>query len=562
MRKPILKSTLALLTLGAVLTSCGPALHVKQTPLSNDISNMPEKKATLDKNQLKSWPEMGMLSDTVPGMSVRKAYEDIIKDNKGKTVIVAVLDAGVDINHEDLKDIIWTNKKEIPNNGIDDDNNGYVDDVHGWNFLGDQVHANLEYTRFVKKLKPKYEGKTADEISPENKDEYELYKSAKKEYEKELTEAEQNQMQYAQIKEQFQNAINSVKEAMGGLDFNQSELSNKNSNNTDFQQSKYIVLSIMKRAQIDDGNDLKKILNQIKDADNYYSSKMDYHLNLDFNGRKKVGDDVNDITDTNYGDNDVTGPTKDKEDIMHGTHVAGIIAAVRNNDIGMNGVANNVEIMPIRAVPDGDERDKDIALGIRYAVDNGAKIINMSFGKYFSPHPDWVVDAIKYAAKHDVLLVNAAGNEGLDLDTKRAYPNDQWPGHENEIADNVITVGALNYNYGEDLVAPFSNYGKTNVDVFAPGMQIWSTVPLDKYKFLQGTSMASPEVAGIAAMIRSYFPKLTAAQVKKVIMDSGLTTTKEVILGGEDSNKKPFNEASKSGKMVNLYNALIMASKM
>jgi subtilisin family serine protease len=247
--------------------------------------------------------------------------------------------------------------------------------------------------------------------------------------------------------------------------------------------------------------------------------------------------------------------------VKHGTHVSGIIAAQRNNGIGMDGVANNVKIMAVRAVPDGDEYDKDIALAIRYAVDNGAKVLNTSFGKYYSPHADWVYDAIKYAASKDVLIVNAAGNDGLDLDTVNVYPNDQFD-NGSEMADSFLTVGALNFKYGSEMVANFSNYGKTNVDVFAPGVKIWATTPLNTYEFLQGTSMAAPEVAGVAAMIRSYYPNLSAAQVKQILMDSGLSSNTKVVLGGDPSNTDSFSNISKSGKMVNMYNALIMADKM
>jgi subtilisin family serine protease len=256
----------------------------------------------------------------------------------------------------------------------------------------------------------------------------------------------------------------------------------------------------------------------------------------------------------------VSGPTKDKEDVKHGTHVAGIIAATRNNNIGINGVANNVKIMAIRAVPDGDEYDKDVALAIRYAVNNGAKVLNTSFGKGYSPKRDWVWDAIKYAASKDVLIVNAAGNEGLDLDTKMVYPNDQTPQNSTEIVDNVLTVGALNYEYGSGLVAGFSNFGKSNVDVFAPGTKIWSTTPNNTYEYLEGTSMAAPAVAGVAAIIRSYYPKLSATQVKNIIMNSGVSTKATVVVSENTLNKK-FTDLSVSGKMVNLYNALILAEK-
>jgi cell wall-associated protease len=303
-------------------------------------------------------------------------------------------------------------------------------------------------------------------------------------------------------------------------------------------------------------------ITQLNEAIDYFSGRLSTHFNMELDGRAKVGDDPNNINDTNYGNNDVTGPSTDKEDIKHGTHVAGIIAAERTNNIGINGVANTVEIMPIRAVPDGDEYDKDIALAIRYAVDNGASIINTSFGKYFSTHPEWVNEAITYAAKNDVLIVNAAGNEGLNLDEKMVYPNDQTPENPQEIANNVLTVGALSYTYGSNMIASFSNYGASNVDVFAPGTQIWSTTPNNEYEFMQGTSMAAPAVSGVAAMLRSYYPKLSAEQVKRIIMESGLSSNATVVIGGDPSNTKKFGQISTSGKMANLYNAFIMADKI
>jgi subtilisin family serine protease len=281
--------------------------------------------------------------------------------------------------------------------------------------------------------------------------------------------------------------------------------------------------------------------------------------NLTTDYRKVVGDNPNDITDTKYGNNNVMGP--DKNEILHGTHVAGIVAQVRNNNIGGDGVANNVQILTVRAVPDGDEYDKDIALGIRYAVDNGAKVINGSFGKSFSPHKQWVYDAIKYAEKKDVLIVHAAGNSAEDIDSYDNFPNDS-DDKITEFADNMITIGALNFEYGDKVVARFSNIGKVNVDVFAPGVKIYATTPNDTYKYLQGTSMASPNVAGVAALIRSYYPKLSASQVKHILMDSGVAISTDVVVGGKPADVRSFTALSQSGKIVNAYNALLMAEKM
>ena len=253
-------------------------------------------------------------------------------------------------------------------------------------------------------------------------------------------------------------------------------------------------------------------------------------------------------------------PRPSTKDQSHGTHVSGIIAAERNNGKGMNGVANNVQIMAIRSVPNGDEYDKDVALAIRYAADNGAKVINMSFGKSFSPHSDWVRDAIRYAAQKDVLIVHGSGNESENVDIYKKYPNDAI-GTGPEVADNFIAVGALNPKYGANIVANYSNFGKVTVDVFAPGTDIYSSTPENEYESQGGTSMAAPNVSGVAALIRSQYPSLTAPQVKKIIMDSGLPIKTKVVVG-KTGAVKSLSDISKSGRIVNAYNALIMASQM
>jgi subtilisin family serine protease len=304
------------------------------------------------------------------------------------------------------------------------------------------------------------------------------------------------------------------------------------------------------------GPDFNESLNGYKDQ---VYDMLNFNLNKDFDGRKVLGDNPESMDNKFYGNNTVYGP--DKEDALHGTHVAGIIAQSRNNALGGDGIADNVEIMAIRAVPNGDEYDKDIALSIRYAVDNGAKVINGSFGKSFSPHKQWVYDAIKYAEKKDVLIIHAAGNDAKDIDVESNFPNDS-DDKKTEFADNVVTVGALSYEYGEKIIAPFSNYGKMNVDVYAPGMEIYATTPNNTYKYEQGTSMASPNVAGVAALIRSYFPNLTAKQVKYILLNSGTTIDAKVAVGGDPKDMRPFSELSKSGKIVNAYNAFKMAEKM
>lgn len=555
MKIPVFKPFM-MLGLALAFAGCGSTSPVLvSTPIEN-IDEIPLRVTDLTDVQLQGWGGADLVNDTIPGMSVQKAYEKIIKNNKGQSIIVAVIDSGVDVEHEDLKSVIWINRKEIPGNGKDDDNNGFIDDIHGWNFLGDAVKEQMEYTRIIKRLKPKYEGKTTAPTQPE-RDELALYQRAKAEYDKEYKETLENANQYKQIKQQLVAAHAAVSAQLGKEDYTKAELSAMTATTDQMRQYKGMLQQIQNNVN----ENIPQALKELDEGIKYFSDRLDSHLNLELDGRAVVGDDPNNINDIKYGNNKVSGPTKDKEDVKHGTHVAGIIAAQRDNNIGIKGVANNAKIMVLRAVPDGDEYDKDVALSIRYAVDNGAKVINTSFGKYFSPNPEWVFDAIKYAAQNDVLIINAAGNEGVNLDSKMVYPNDQTSVNSQEIANNFLTVGALNYKYGSGLVANFSNYGKSNVDVFAPGTKIWSTTPNNEYEYLQGTSMAAPAVAGVAAMIRSYYPKLTAAQVKQIIMDSGLTTKASVLVGDEQSNKR-FAELSASGKMVNLYNALILADKV
>lgn len=537
-----------------LVASCGTkGLQFEAEPLR--LGELPEKNQPPTEEELKRWSHADLLTDTIPGMSVKRAYDEIIKDQEGEVVIVGVIDSGIDNEHEDLASVMWVNPKEVAGNGLDDDENGFIDDVNGWNFLGDIVEENLEYTRIVRDFENKY----GDNPAQTGNEEKELYEAAKAEYETERKSTQTNYNRYLMLQTNLQKSEVGLKEAMKVDQLTIETVSAFESDSIDLMNQKNFVLNIMTNA----GENLEDVYSQLDDAKDYFQGRLDSHFNLKLNARaEKLGDDENDFNVTVYGNNQVSGPDPKKEDAKHGTHVAGIIAAARNNDKGVDGVAKNVQIMSVRAVPDGDEYDKDIALAIRYAVDNGAKVINTSFGKYFSTHPEAVNDAIRYAAEKDVLIVNAAGNESLDLDENRVYPNDQHPDAPTEIADNFLNVGSITPQYGKAMISGFSNYGKKNVDIFAPGSQIYATTPLDTYEFLQGTSMASPAVAGVAALIRSYYPKLTAAQVKKVIMDSGLAFEGEVIVGGDPKNTKPFSELSVSGKIANLYNALILADEL
>ena len=419
------------------------------------------------------------------GMQTDKAYQ-LLKNKKPKAVIVAVIDSGVDIEHEDLKGKIWTNENEIPNNGIDDDKNGYIDDVHGWNFLGNKKGQNLdaarlEKTRILAKLMLKYDG--IDPSSIKNDAEYELYLKVKSEVDEGRAE--------------FEPYMEMLKQGL-------------------FEA------------------EIKK----------YIEDQMLYNLNVDFNDRALIGDNPDDFNDIHYGNPDVEGP-----DALHGTHVAGIIAAIRGNNLGGDGVADNVKIMSIRTVPNGDEFDKDIYLAVKYAVDNGASVINMSFGKAYSPHQEKVYEAFKYADSKGVLLVHAAGNDAKDIDIEPNYPTSMYS-FQDEKLDHFLTIGASTKDKGDALTASFSNFGKKGVDIFAPGFEIYNSVPQSEYQNLQGTSMAAPMVAGVAAMLKSYFPSLSMSEIKSIILSSGTTY------------KGNFQNLSATGKVVNVYNAVKSCQKL
>lgn len=536
MRRILSKLFLAVFT-AVLLVGCG-ATTLVLTPIEN-IDTTPIKISELTDTEKKNWGHLDLVSDTIPGMSVDKAYAEIIGNRKGQKVIVAVLDSGIDLKHEDLDDVLWTNKGEIPNNGKDDDQNGFIDDVHGYNFLGEAYNEQLESARIVRL-------KLGDAA---------MQAKAKADVDKGYGEAMQNKQQYEMILQAVKNADDAVKKELGKETYTKKELLGITPKDEAMQRN---ISVLMQMFSIKDT--IPEVIAELSDGIKHFSDQLNYNYNMTFDGRQVVGDKPYDLLDTNYGNGN---PMSRFQDESHGTHVAGIIAAERNNGKGANGVANNVEIMSVRAVPNGDEYDKDIALGIRYAVDNGAKIINGSFGKSYSPNAKWVYDALKYAADNDVLFVHAAGNDGADLDdpSNANFPNDQKDNGP-EFSDNVITVGALNPEYGSDLVASYSNYGKINVDVFAPGTDIYSSYPSNTYEFSPGTSMAAPAVAGVAALIRSQYPKLSAAQVKHILMQSGLAPRAKVILGGDDSKTDTMDQISTSGKMVNAYNALILADQV
>jgi len=485
------------------------------------------------------------------GISVNEAYNTPEGKLPSKTVVVAVIDGGTDVHHEDLKDLIWVNSKEIAGNGIDDDKNGYIDDVNGWNFIGgadgSMVGAdNLEKVRLFKKLDDKYKDVKPEDVNGDNA-EYNTYQQWK-------IEINQEREAYGNVAKQLKpayDALVKIKKNTGKDNPSAADIEAMQTNDMMLQMIKGKIVEVMGKSKMS----FESLFNEISEQYQEVDVRANFQNNPDFDSRKIVGDNYANSSERYYGNNNVIGP-----DASHGTHVAGIIAANRNNTLGMKGIADNVKIMVVRVVPNGDERDKDVANGIRYAVDNGAQIINMSFGKAYAWDKNIVDSAVAYAESKNVLLVHAAGNDGENNDFDANYPNDSlWGGKR--FAANWIEIGASQPKR-KKLATNFSNYGKNNVDVFSPGQDIYSCIPGNKYAYFNGTSMAAPAAAGVAALVWSRFPNLTAVQLKQVLMESSLKVNKKVILPGSKNNKVNFKDISVSGGLINAKSALEMAAKI
>ena len=519
-------------------------------------------------SKIQTWQLLDYQQDTVYGMGVNKAYDELLKGKKSHPVIVAVIDDGIDTNHEDLKGHIWTNTKEIPNNGIDDDKNGYVDDIHGWNFLGGKdgrimyaisTEADREYYRLFFKY-----ASIQDSSQATDKKEYAYFIRAKQQHiEDSIARAVPQLIFIHQLKDAiykfavltgkqkiYVDNVNSFQPA-DSLEDTIKKTILKFYESTPPQVKTWDIDSFVNS---EDAKNSEAYLEEIK--------SLNSELKPDPNELRKeiVGDDPFNINDRNYGNNNIDDA---KHYGGHGTNCAGIIAAIRNNGICMNGITGNVLIMPVRisnTVAPGDEMDKDVALAIRYAVDNGAKVINMSFGKYFSPQKKFVDDAIKYAATKGVLLVHGVGNDHSNIDSFPFYPSHEFLNSER--AENFINVGAISEDTGYAVSTDFSNYGQKEVDLFAPGVDIYFPAPNNKCQSWFGTSYATPMVAGVAALLLEYYPTLTAIQEKNIILQSVTSLKGKIVYKPGTQEKVDFATLCLSGGVVNAYNALQLADKM
>ncbi len=508
----------------------------------------------------KNWFNLDPVTDQFNGVSTEKAYAELLAGKTSQKVIVAVIDSGIDIEHEDLRDVVWVNEDEIPNNGIDDDNNGYIDDIYGWNFIGGKDGKNVdkdtyEITREYKRLRTIYEGKTIDDFKKKERAGFEYWKEVEETFNRVSGEAKSQSMMLGNIDRQLRRFKKLFEAYMYTDEVTYEMVQQVQSTDQTILMGKDMLTQLY--TMIDTTMSLETMIDLLSQDMEQISQDAEYRYNLDFEPREIVGDNYDQLDEVGYGNNDVIGIDTDN---FHGTHVAGIIAAKRGNDIGIDGVADNVAIMAIRAVPDGDERDKDVANAIRYAVDNGAQVINMSFGKAYSPDTEYVYDAIKYANDKGVLLVHAAGNAAANNDEEANFPND-YIGRKKNMS-NWIEVGASSWGSENNYIGNFSNYGKKNVDLFAPGVKIYSLAPEDEYKDAQGTSMASPVTAGVAALLLSYYPELSADQVKDILMKSVRSLNNLTVSQPGTGEDVLFQELSVSGGIVNAYEAIKLAESM
>lgn len=504
-----------------------------------------------------NWYNLDAQQDKVEGVSVNRAYKELLTNRTSKkTVVVAVIDSGTDINHEDLKGKIWVNQREVAGNNLDDDNNGYIDDIHGWGFLGNAngeniMYENYEFVRLLRKLDPVYKNISSEKDLPADKhQEYRTYLRCKKNYAEELSKRQKEKENLDYFALVLQENVNALANHLGKDSFTLDEVKKLKTSDERVTTARNWLLTKYSQGFTPASFEAARERNKVF---------LEQHLNLEYIPRTIAGDNPEDISDVKYGNNDITGPRAD-----HGTPVSGIIAGVRGNQVGIEGIAENVQIMVLRAVPQGDEYDKDIALAIRYAVDNGANIINMSFGKDFSPQKSFVDEAVKYAEQHNVLLVHSAGNDGQNIDNADNFPTKQLA--DGTRAKNWLEVGASSMTADKDLPGRFSNYGQKNVDLFAPGVDIISLAPGNGYDIMDGTSFASPVVSGVAALVWSYYPELTALELKDVLLQSSTRYEKLKVTtpNTESANKSKvkFSELSASGGVVNAYEALKLAEKL
>ena len=427
-----------------------------------------------------------------------------------KQIIVGIIDSGLDTTSVDILPALWKNPQEKQDRK-DNDNNGYTDDLHGWNFLGtkdgtfNMTSAGSEEFREFKRLYPKYKG-IENKEAVQDTAEFTYYELMKK---KAGIMSYIKYTAYTAVKDEAYQKTDSI---LKTLNINTDTLTIQGlmqlhtRSNVLEQAIQALFTDLLKIGE----HGLWKDARKAHDKNFALMKRRLESIEKDTDKRLLMGDDMKNPEDRFYGNH-----TLQVEGCDHGTFVAGIVAGQGVKDSRMKGVWPQARLMIVRAVGNGDEYDKDVASAIRYAVDNGATVINLSLGKYTSPDADMVNQAIAYAQKKDVLIIQAAGNNSRNIDLVPYFPSAK--DQNGKTFKNYMRVGASDQDGNP---CTFSNYGQDEVDVFAPGENIISVGLTNTYSTQQGTSFAAPIVSGIAAMLRSCFPKLKAHQIKEIICQS------------------------------------------
>jgi len=478
-----------------------------------------------------AWHRLDFDKDGIYGTGVDRALTELLAGRRPtRRVVVAVIDGGVDTSHAQIAPVLWRNAQEIAGNGVDDDRNGFVDDVRGWSMIpalpGDTGrYDTMELTRLYAACRGLPAGRGIARPADEK------CANLSRDFSRSSGEFAQMHGQLTAIRGMFVSVTAQLRKALATDTLTKAKVGTFTPANPQDANAKSMWLRLA-GAGIDSA--------ALVEAEGQLAGSK-FQLDTLFDPRDRPHDA--------NGSADVQGP-----DAMHGTHVAGIIGAVASADSPARGLASSVAIMTLRAVPDGDERDPDVARAIRYAVDNGAQVINMSFGKGYSPGKPAVDSAVRYAAARGVLLIHAAGNDGANNDSVPSFPSRRLAtGDESPL---WLEIGASSWKVGKDLPAEFSNYGRGSVDLFAPGVDITSTVPGGKTAEESGTSMAAPVVTGVAALLLSYFPSLTPEQVRGILIETARPLRDLEVATPGSGDKVKFGTLSRAGGVLDAYAAV------
>jgi subtilisin family serine protease len=450
-----------------------------------------------------------------------------------RPITIALIGGGIDISHKAISDIIWVNRRERRINGRDNDRNGWIDDRHGWNFLGnDTMTINSLSTmgdREFLRLKDKYNhflfvedgiaymfddelGALVETEPPADMEEFEYFLRVVTE--SELAETNRGVMLAKAVVWYIREIGHSMRMAypervLTRTDFG--EFVRAQQSTTAMQDALFAFIDLMfMSANTEDWNTMAAFADTefIPIQELRHERAMARRFPRE---RELIGDDPNDLNDKGYGNNNLLA-----NNALRNTMIAGIIGA-GGGQSEIRGITNNVQIMTLRIEADfGEPYMKDMALAIRYAVEQGADIIQLgATNRLFPRHQShWVEEALRYAEQRNVLVVIPVRDLSSNLDDFPFYPNRNL---STGTLSNIITVAA-----SDSLGNPFlwANFSETELDIFAPGVEIKSAMPGNRYAIDSGSAYAAAMVTGVAAFIKNYFPQITPAQMRQLLIDT------------------------------------------